>query len=118
MEVKIVKEHLKCILTEKEIKESGANLARFHSEISDLENQKKSVVSDFKSKIEKATAEADIEARKIQNGYEYRSVECEVQKIFDEKVVQVVRTDTGEIIKQRAMTPDELQEKMFPEEGE
>ncbi len=107
------KEYLKCILTEPEIKESGAQLARTYSEITDLEDQKKSLVSDFKAKIDGATASASILARKIQNGYEFRNIECEEWWDYECKVLEVMRLDTGEVIKSRPMTTDELQKKLF-----
>jgi len=107
------KEHLKCILTEEEIKESGAQLAKSYSDITDLEEEKKSVVSDFKAQIDKATAEASLLARKIQNGYEFRNVGCEEIWDYDEKLVYVVRVDTGETIRSRVMTSEELQKKLF-----
>jgi len=112
---KNIKEHLKCVLTEEEIKEAGASLARKYSEITDLEEQKKSVVSDFKAQIDSATAMASVLARRIQNGYEYRNVDCEEQYDFNEKEIRVVRLDTGEIFKSRPMTPDELQTNFLQE---
>ncbi len=107
------KEYLKCILTEPEIKDAGAMLAKTYSEITELEEQKKSQASDFKAKIDGATAQASILARKIQNGYEFRNIDCEEAWDYEDKVVEVMRLDTGEIIKTRAMTTDELQKKLF-----
>lgn len=115
MELKEITQHLKCELTEDEIKEYGAELARKYSEITDLEDQKKSITSDFKARIDAANSDAGILARKIQNGYEFRDVFCEIQYIDDEKVVQTVRQDTGEIIKTRPMTPEEMQRDLFEE---
>jgi len=108
-----VMEHLKCVLTETEIKTAGAQLARSYSEITDLEDQKKSVVSDFKAKIDGATAQASILARKIQNGYEFRDIDCEEVWNWDEKLVYLVRLDSGEEIRSRVMTSGELQQGLF-----
>jgi len=105
-------EYLKCILTEAEIKEAGAALARRYSEITNLEEQKKSVTSDFKAKIDAATAEASLLARQIQNGYEFRQIDCEIQRVWEDKTVQTIRLDTGEIVKTRPMTADELQDRL------
>jgi len=109
-------EYLKCVLTEEEIKEVGGNLARKYSQIQDLEAQKKSVVSDFKARIDGLTAEASRCANIIQNGYEFRTIDCEIVKDFAEGKIRTVRTDTGEVIKERDMTSKERQEKMFGEE--
>jgi hypothetical protein len=116
-EKKVTKEYLKCILTEVEIKDAGAQLARRYSEISDLEDAKKSVMSDFKAKIDSATADASGLARKIQNGYEFRNIDCEEIWDYEDKVVEVVRTDTGEAIRTRPMKQEELQENLFVETG-
>lgn len=118
MKTKPTTEHLKHILTEDEIKDYGAQLARRYSEITDLEEQKKSVTSDFKARIDSANADAGVLARKIQNGYEFKNTDCEIQWDYDEKAVTVVRLDTMETVKSRPMTPDELQEEMFDGEGQ
>lgn len=108
-----VREHLKCVLTETEIKAAGAQLARSYSEITDLEDQKKSSASDFKARIDGSTAQASILARKIQNGYEFRDIECEEVWNWDEKSVDVIRLDTFEVVKSRTMTAGELQQGLF-----
>jgi hypothetical protein len=108
-----VREHLKCVLTETEIKAAGAQLARSYSEITDLEDQKKSSASNFKARIDISTAQASILARKIQNGYEFRDIDCEEVWNWDEKTVDVVRLDTFEVMKSRIMTAGELQQGLF-----
>ena len=113
IDIKKTKEHLKCILTEKEIREAGSDLAQKYSTITELEDAKKSLMSDFKAKIDAETAEAGILARKIQNGYEIRPVECEEIWEYDLHVVSTVRQDTGETIRERNMTADELQKGLF-----
>ena len=113
MEPNKTKEHLKCELTEAEIKQLGYDLARKYSEITDLEENKKAVSSDFKSQIDAATALASSMSRKIQNGYEFRDVECEIRRDYARKIIEWVRLDTGEIFKDRIMTADELQEDLF-----
>ena len=118
MEAEKTKEYLKCELTEEEIKELGAGLARKYSEITDLEDQKKALASDFKSQIDSATALASTMARKIQNGYEFRNVDCEIRKDYIDTTVRLIRLDTGEIVKERPMEPNELQGKLFNQEIE
>lgn len=118
LRVKKSKEYLKCEFTEKEILEFGGELARKHSEINELEDQKKRIVSDLKAKSEAADAEASILARKIQNKNEYRDVECQEVYNYVEKTVTIVRVDTGEIVKTRPMNENEKQELLFPEPEE
>lgn len=113
-----IKEYLKCVLTEQEIKESGAQLAKSYSDMSELEDAKKSIVSDFKARIDKMAADISGFARKIQNGYEFRNVECEEVRDYDEKFVEVIRLDTGETLRTRVMTADELQTRLFKSKKE
>lgn len=113
IEIHKTRETLKCLLTEGELREAGSNLARQYSRVAELEDEKKSVTSDFKARIDHATVEASILARMIQNGYKFRTVDCETIWDFDSKTVSVVRQDTGETVRSRTMTPDELQEALF-----
>lgn len=106
-------ETLKCLLTADEIREAGENLARLISSIEDLESEKRSLMSDFKARIDSASAERDMLARKIGNRYEFRAVECEEIWDYDTKTVSVVRQDTGETVRERTMTADELQKGLF-----
>ena len=118
MRMKKSKEYLKCDFTEKEILEFGSDLARKHSEINELEEQKKRVTSDFKAKSDAAEAEASVLARKIQNKHEFRDVECQEIYNYVDKSVTIVRLDTGEIVKTRNMREDEKQELLFPDKEE
>lgn len=114
-EPKKINRTLKCLLTEDESREMGGELAQRYSEITDLEDQKKAVTSDFKSRIDAASAEASRIARMISNGYEFREVECEVVQDYEMGEVLIVRLDTGETIERRRMTPEERQVSAFAE---
>ena len=118
MEVKTTTEYLKCILTDDEFREYSSTLARKYSDIQELESQKKAITSDFASRINSATEETSRLARIIQNKCEYRNVDCEILYNYDKGIVTVIRLDTGEEVKSRAMTSDERQKKMFEEEKE
>lgn len=106
-------EYLKCTLTEKEIKESGFNLALSSSKINDLEAQKKSFNDQIKADISAAEAEIQRLALMIQNGYEYRMVEVEEEIDPLERCVMIIRTDTGEMVRVRPLKPEEMQGDLF-----
>ena len=76
--LKQTKEVVKVALTPSEIRELGQDLARKYSEITDLEDQKKAITSEYKSRIDAAAAETSALARKIENGYEFREVQCDL----------------------------------------
>ena len=111
-------EYLKCVLTEEEIKKIGADLAHKYSQIQDLEAQKKSVNYDFKARIDGLTAAVSICASTIQNGYEFRTIEYDIESAYSSGVILTIRIDTGEIVKEQKMTPKERQEQMFDGENQ
>lgn len=69
--------------TEEELKEKSKQLARSCDERNNLEDQKKSVMSDFKSKIDSKNAEINIASGHINNGYEWLTKTCDVEYDFD-----------------------------------
>lgn len=69
--------------TEDELKEKSKQLARSCDERNNLEDQKKSVMSDFKSKIDSKNAEINITSGHINNGYEWLTKTCDVEYDFD-----------------------------------
>ena len=114
--MKIKKEMLKVYFTEEEIKEFSKKLAYQSKQLEELEDAKKSVVADFNSQIQSAKAEISKLANFINNGYEYKPVECKI--IFNEPQVgikTIIRTDTNEKVRTEPMTEDEMQGDLFEE---
>lgn len=110
MRKKISKEYLKCVLTADEFKSMSSDLAQQTVEIQELEDQKKAASSDFKSRIDAATAHTSRIARILRDGYEMKDVECETTFDLESGMVVTVRKDTGEIYKTRPMSQDERQQ--------
>lgn len=78
-----------------------------------LDEERLEAMADFKARreaLDKAIADL---GRTLQTGTELREVECET--VFDETNTraETVRTDTGEIIDFRPLTPEERQREMF-----
>jgi hypothetical protein len=108
--MKLIKRELKCTFTEKEIQEKAKALAYNCNLRDQAEEEKKSVTSDFKAKIDSYTATISSLSNNINNGWEYRSIDCEVQMDTPkEGVKRIVRKDTGEVVEELAMTPEEMQ---------
>jgi len=78
-------------------------------DIDELEDEKKSVMSEYKNKIDRATAELNVKRRKYLDGFEVRQVECRVERDYDREVIRYVRIDTGEELEGRTMTAQERQ---------
>ena len=101
---------LRCDFTPEELREFSKDLARKTAELSQAEEDKKAAVSQFADVIAATRAATSRLARNINSGYEMRSVECEV--LLDTPVratARLVRLDTGETVKERAMTGNEMQ---------
>lgn len=106
-------EYLKYTFTESELKEFAKELARQTATMSEVEEEKKAVVANFTERIAAAKSNASRLSRYINNGYDYRNIDCSV-KLNDPNtgVKTIYRDDTGESVKTYPMTQDELQEKL------
>lgn len=110
-------EWLKYEFTEAEQKELAKKLAYATRELMETEEAKKAVTSNFKSKIEAAKEQISKLSNNINNGYEYRNIDCEVVLNSPEPGTKsIVRKDTGEIVKTLEMDQEEKQEKLFEED--
>jgi len=112
-EREIVKEFLKCILTEGEKREIAQNLAVAVMSRDEAEGALKSAQTQIKSKIALHEAELTSFAEKLRSGFEMRNVECEIEGDYKTGTVSIIRLDTGEIVRDRVMTNDERQKKLF-----
>ena len=99
--------HLKCILTEQELKKAGVDMAQAYLDLESEEDGLKSAQAQFKARIAGHEATIGLCANKIQTGHEFRQVECETRE--SGKNIETVRIDTGEIVETRPMTKDEMQ---------
>jgi hypothetical protein len=108
--IKESKEFLKCEFTHEEIHAKGQQLARINAELSAIESEAKAVASNFKAMKDGKVSEIEVLANHINTGFEHKHVPCLV--IYNSPnatMKQVVRKDTGEIIRTESMTADELQ---------
>lgn len=110
---KQTKEFLKYEFTHEEIHAKGIELARISSEAQSIENERKAVAAEFKAKIDTKDAEIGVLGNHINNGYEYRYIQCTVilnQPNSGKKTI--VRNDTNETVRVEDMTPDEMQSEL------
>ena len=97
-------------LTDDEIADSGRSVAKAVEQKAALQEEKKAQTADIKLQGEIIRTLSHV----IATGVEEREIEVEVRKDNDSKTVSVVREDTGEVVETRAMTPEELQQSLFP----
>lgn len=106
-------EYLKCLLDDLELRDTGISLARHNSKVASLEAEKKAFNDQIKAQITAAEAEILRLSGILQNGYEYRQVEITIDRDYDEKIIRIIRQDTGEIVREEKMTADDLQVSAF-----
>jgi len=109
MEKEYSNEYVKYVFSEDEKKEIATELAQKVSDLNQAEDEKKAINSDLKSRIDGLQATVNGSATKLNNGYEMRSIKCEVVPDYELKVFRYIRTDTNEIAKERRMSSDDLQ---------
>ena len=103
------KRNLKHHFSEDEKQDIGAALAKATQKKYSLEDDKKAVMDQFKSRI--SASEFDIKAQSLllSNGYEFRDIECEIIRDFVLKKISFRRIDIDEIVDTRDMMPHEMQ---------
>jgi len=100
---------LKCMLTQEELLQYGDDLATTLDDLRKLQDEKDSVVKEFKAR--EAAYEAQIAAKQllVRNKYEHRTVDCNLILNYTEQTARLVRLDTNEVIKERVLSEEEKQ---------
>ena len=106
-------EWVKYIFPTDEKKEIAAELAQKVIELQHVEDEKKAIMSQFKSRIDQTQAAVNGAASKLSSGYEMRNIECEITSDYENKVFNYHRTDTNELVRQKKMSQDDLQKKLY-----
>ncbi|HEA67978.1 MAG TPA: hypothetical protein ENI07_14325 [Desulfobacterales bacterium] len=109
MEKRYSNEYVKHLFSDDEKKEIAIDLAQKVAELKQKEDDKKAILSELKSKIDSLTAMLNVAAVKLNNGYEMTTVKCKLNPDWKAKTWIINRADNGEFVKERKMTPDELQ---------
>lgn len=78
--------NIRYAFTEAELQDKSKQLATACTEKQHIEDEKKSVNSDFKAKIDAKTSSINLLSNHISNGFEMRNVECEVEKDFEKGI--------------------------------
>jgi hypothetical protein len=110
MHTKEIKRQLPCHFTADQLQSKSEELANQLEELGQLEDQKKQVMTDFKGRIELVEASIRVLALHIRQKFEYGEVLCEVMMdtpVFGKKTI--VRTDTGAVVGEEFMTPEDRQ---------
>jgi hypothetical protein len=105
-------------LTEEEVRDAADRMADLFDQVGRIEEEQKSIANNYKAKIKEVEAQLSQAQLLVRNKYDQRLVDC--IRSWNIKTCRVVtaRLDTGAIVEERAMTADERQEKLFPDETE
>ncbi len=106
---------LKCQLTQDEILQAGLELAEACEMAGKLEDEKKAVVDQYKAKASMVDSTITIKRSLVQNRFDIRPVPCEEIHNLTSGTVKTIRTDTNEVLREREMTQEERQGKIFDE---
>ena len=99
--------NLPVMLTMDDLADRRDELVGHLEEIDELEEKRKKVVAEFKTKVDRSKARTKILARVIRSREELRPVECHRIADLERLILVVVREDTGEIVEERELTDDE-----------
>lgn len=106
-------EYLRYEFTRDELEDKSKELARHTLERGRLEQNKKEVDSQLKAQIEAETSQIALLAGHINMGHESRMIDCAILWHNPKNGrATICRIDTGEVVRERAMTYDELQDRL------
>lgn len=87
---------LKCILSDEEINDRAKDMSQKNQERIDTEIEKKAVVKSFNQAIKNLQRIIDADARVINDGFEYREIECDIEMNTPVAGTKTItRNDTG-----------------------
>lgn len=113
-------EYCKVVFTRDQRAELALELARANQSMSELEAQRKQVAAAIKAQIEEQSATVQRLARFVNDGYEFKNVNCTVLLDYPQKGQKTIqRDDTFEVVRVIAMTDADRQQALkFEEERE
>jgi hypothetical protein len=106
-------EKLPVALTSEEIGMKASELSRTIDHKAKLELQKKETLAKYAEHIKGYDRRIGDLAGEIRAGVEYREIPCFERQNFETCCIEVVRTDTQEVIRHETMTAKQRQKEMF-----
>lgn len=109
---------LPCLMTKEEQRLKGLEMATKDHELFKKREEAAIAKEKFKKEAEAISGAITTLARALRDGYENRSIECKEIHDYNAGTVQIVRTDTGAVHEERAMSDHERQTTFIAEEDE
>lgn len=104
--------NLKCVLVQSEMLDYSKKLARSQQDKIGVEEQKKEVMDQIKGRLSALECEIGKLSRSINNGYEYRDVECQWEYDWKKKTKKLIRLDTEDVVEVREIEDWEKQKNL------
>lgn len=108
---------LPCVLTEQELAIKRDEIARKVHEYKLAEAEKRAVTATLASRVKALRADIERLGEEISERTEERLVPCQEESVYEASRVDLIRTDTGEVVGSRPMTGEERQESIFDDRG-
>lgn len=109
MTTKII-ESLPCRMTTEEIALKSSQMAAKLAELNGIEANKQQVTKQLGEDMKRVKGQLDAVGTEVRTGIEYRPIECYEVPRYRGLKVDMVRGDTGDVVRTRAMHPNERQE--------
>lgn len=107
-------EHLPCALTEPELHARGEELAKLVGDEEACELTKKEAADHHNAEIKALQTRRSVVARELREAREYRWVPVKRVRIENTSMIQWIRQDTLELVRERPMTEAERQLELLP----
>lgn len=104
-----VTKNLPVKLTRSELVERREELAKLVQEALDLTEKKRQATAAMNADLKKVTLRVAEISKAISTGLEERDVACEEHELFEINTIRTIRTDTGEVVGDRAISAKERQ---------
>jgi len=116
--VREITEDLRCELTEEETRDRALQMTAAMNRLDELKAEKASTMKTYAEDINGLENTMRTLGKAVRSGIEYRAVICGVE--FHMPVTgtkRITRLDTGELVREEAMTSFEMQENLFQDPG-
>ena len=114
--VKKTNKGLPVVLTKDVLIERAQTMSQRCKEKEEVEAEKARVMRDFGERLKQLTGEVARLSQIVSSGEEHQQVDCEEQKLMSDKLMRIVRLDTGEVVETRPLLERELQYELELEE--
>lgn len=105
-------EQLLCKLTEEELKARAHRLASTVAELEGVALRKKDLTAGLNAEQKRIEAERSHLAMIVREGKESRPVVVEITRDYAHAELVETRTDTGEVVRRRTLTTEEMQQEL------